>query len=184
MSKQRGIAFLHIILLIFLVVLGFIGTSHYMKVSAKNAEIAAKQQAIVAAEQKRLADIESAKAQGKKSLEELKRLAKIYDEDWVPALQIASATGRIALSGPVQNLQAIYKKVKAEVVTGCAVAGKEGLVTNMYMIIEQFIAFMGSDPAEPMRSLIASRSYDEFLKSIETCKAIASGSPEPKESTK
>lgn len=61
---------------------------------------------------------------------------------WKDALQLAESTARIALAGPVGNLQAIKREAETLPVPDCFVAPKQQMTNGMGKMIEGFFQFM------------------------------------------
>ncbi len=66
-------------------------------------------------------------------------------ERWDDALDVASSTSRIALSGPVGDLQEIRRETRQQDWPECAQAAQQELVEMMDEMIKGFIAFMGQE---------------------------------------
>ncbi|MBI2354850.1 MAG: hypothetical protein HYV06_07460 [Deltaproteobacteria bacterium] len=64
---------------------------------------------------------------------------------WKSAETLAGASSRIALSGPVMNLQNIKREADALVVSKCMLTPKANLTAGMDSIINGYIAFMGQN---------------------------------------
>jgi hypothetical protein len=64
---------------------------------------------------------------------------------WKSAETVAGASARIALSGPVMNLQSIKREADALVVSKCMLTAKANLSAGMDSIINGYIAFMGQN---------------------------------------
>lgn len=64
---------------------------------------------------------------------------------WNDAYRLADATSRIALSGPVSNLQAIKREATGITVPACLDAAKQSLLDGMGATIEGFMTFMANE---------------------------------------
>lgn len=65
---------------------------------------------------------------------------------WDDAADIAGSTGRINLSGPVGDLQAIRREAGRLDIPFCAEEAHEHLLRSMELYIDAFLAFMAQDP--------------------------------------
>jgi hypothetical protein len=66
---------------------------------------------------------------------------------WSDAFRVASATPKIALAGPVSQLQAIRRDAVNTEVPDCLLLGKLALMESMNETLEAFIMFMRSSDA-------------------------------------
>lgn len=80
---------------------------------------------------------------------------------WKDALQLAESTARIALAGPVGNLQAIKQQTEALPVPDCFIAPKQKMTKGMGKMIEGFFQFMQD---ATIGKYLAVRSFDEGRK--------------------
>jgi hypothetical protein len=73
-----------------------------------------------------------------------KKLMEIYSQ-WLDALKVANSTGRIALSGPITNLQSIRQDTQNLKVPTCLKDAKDTLLESMNNMIDGFLAFAGDE---------------------------------------
>lgn len=83
---------------------------------------------------------------------------------WDELLRVAEATPRIALAGPVQQMQAIRRETVALQVSTCAQPAKTALVRAMDFRITQFLEFMRNHTAN---SSAAIRGYEGALRDMQ-----------------
>lgn len=80
-------------------------------------------------------------------------------KEWTEARAVAGATSRISLSGPVQRLQEVRRKIDTARFAGCAETARGSLNISMDAVIEGFLKFMHHDEygseASITRALIA-----------------------------
>ena len=69
-------------------------------------------------------------------------LLEEFAQEWEDVLAVASSTGRIALSGPVQDLQRIRRDVQRQEWPECAEDAHTNLIAMMDATIDGFLAFM------------------------------------------
>lgn len=62
--------------------------------------------------------------------------------EWDDAVDVAASTSRIALSGPVSDLQAIRRDVQRQEWPECASTAHDHLIQHMDYTIDSFLAFM------------------------------------------
>ena len=67
------------------------------------------------------------------------------NNDWISAVELASSTSRINLSGPVSNLQNIKKQVSDLDVPACMLESQVYLYSAVDYSIDAFFAFMGEE---------------------------------------
>lgn len=84
----------------------------------------------------------------KKRVLEIAKIVKEFDDGY----QIASVTGRIALSGPVKSMQDANNKLKDLPVGKCLKFSKDSLVTGQEQIIRGFLLFMDSSMPKNLSS--------------------------------
>lgn len=68
-----------------------------------------------------------------------------FAQEWDDAVDIARSTGRIALSGPISDLQSIRRDVQRQEWPECATETHGHLVDWMDGMIDGFLAFMGQE---------------------------------------
>ena len=76
---------------------------------------------------------------------------------WDDAQALASSTSRIALSGPVSNMQGIKRDVEAVQLPACLLPAKGALSASMSSTIQGFMSFMTQDSSGSSNSLAAAR---------------------------
>jgi hypothetical protein len=69
--------------------------------------------------------------------------------EWSDAVQVASSTGRIALSAPIATLQRIRRETMAREVPECAIVAKDMLVHSMEGTVQGFLRFASFDGTKP-----------------------------------
>ena len=111
------------------------------------------------------------------------------ESKWVDALRVAKATSRIALSGPIAQLQAIRRDAEAVVVSECLTDAKSSLRNHMDATINAFLAFMAKNESEAQSELQrASIAILDYERSRGSCASdsigskVGSGLPEVQES--
>lgn len=129
----------------------------------------------LAAETKAAADVaarEAARAREEADLAERKRAEEnmravekavfavaLQRSKWSDASTLASSTARIALSGPVANLQTLRRETQAMIVPPCLDRAKATLLEGMGKEIEGFVIFM-QNPAQ-LGDLLAQAPFAE-----------------------
>jgi hypothetical protein len=92
-------------------------------------------------------------------------------ERWDDALKVAGSTSRIALDGPVQELQKIRREVSGTDVPECFTKAKERLVSGMDNYIEGFLAFMQQKEETSNEKIArAAISIGAFKERLNDCK--------------
>lgn len=69
----------------------------------------------------------------------------VVAKEWKEARAVAGATSRISLSGPVQRLQEVRRKIDTASFAGCAESARGSLNISMDAIIDGFLKFMHHD---------------------------------------
>lgn len=171
-KRNSGINILHVFGVLIILVIAIVWWKSSSDANHKAAEEAEHLRQIqvaaeAAAQQERLRKLEEEKREfdGKVAEQKQKKeydkaiesLAGIYAR-WNDALTLANSTSRIALSGPVSNLQGIRREVQALVVPDCLSDAKNSLLQGMEKINEGFIAFMGSSD---VGKILAQVLFDE-----------------------
>ena len=87
---------------------------------------------------------------------------------WGDARQIASSTGRIALAGPVKQMQDILRELESMPLVGCAQRVRAELTEGMTMELQGFLSFMQQAPDD-----ISAWSFHEAKKSYESARSEA-----------
>lgn len=64
---------------------------------------------------------------------------------WDDAAKLASATPRIALTGPLADLMAVRRELEALTPPSCAQAQQDALVAYQNAILDAFVSFMAQD---------------------------------------
>jgi hypothetical protein len=83
----------------------------------------------------------------------------LFDE-WNDASQVASSTARIALSGPVSELQALRRQAEALDVPLCAERAQAALLKHMDGMIESYLLFMRQENTWKQEDLMAAATKD------------------------
>lgn len=92
---------------------------------------------------------------------------------FVDALQLAAAAPRVALAGPVSNLQAIARETEAiDVSNPCMQVPKQNLVAGMREIVQGFLAFMRDESKEAYVAR-AQRLLEQWKAGTEACMQVA-----------
>ena len=145
--KQQGNVFVIVLVLIVLVV----GAWQYSEFQARKRVAAAqmaeaeKDRAERARQDAERAELERRQAKAKEELDSMKLALKAVDDlaiKWRDATQVAGATSRIALSGPVSTLQALKREAQALTVPPCLDQGIAALRKSMDLTLEGYIVFM------------------------------------------
>jgi hypothetical protein len=97
------------------------------------------------------------------------RMSKILD-NWQSDLQIASATSRIALAGPLMKLREREEELEKLEAPGCLSASKAKLLAYMRAYISSFTSFMSEDESASTEHLLqAAMSMNTFYKLQDQC---------------
>ena len=184
MKHERGFGFLHVILILVVAVVSLGVWKHQAK---KEAMIAAEQQrvakAAAAAEKERQERIAAEKEALAKRLEDEKRKddldkvsasLKALHSRWVDAERLAQSTARIALAQPVATLQEIKREADGIIVPPCLDEAKTNLINGMNSTIEGFIQFMTdkkfAEITTPPFFSSAKRSFAKYETSKDACR--------------
>ena len=159
MKKQTGISVVKIILVLMFSVVALIGASAYMKAAAKKQEV-----------QRQQVEADKLHSERAKALSELQQLGSLSSE-YSSAIQLASATSRIALAGPVQRLQDIHQRVKKAPVSNCAVTARTALDYQMSLVEQAFITFMSD--SEALGKEISGLYFKDAVAKKEEYKSVA-----------
>ena len=84
---------------------------------------------------------------------------------WDDALIVASSTGRIALSGPVKDLQSIARSIEEAPYPACAETARNYYLAYMTYKIEAFIKFMAQESSTD-DLIMANVSYEQFQREV------------------
>lgn len=147
-EEQRGISLLWVILL--LVVLAIFGAKAWSDAKQRQRnELAALEQKrqSESAIAKERAEFEAKVAAEKSKSEYDKAVSSLQAarQRWTDAVAVAGATARVALNGPVSNLQTIRRETEALVLPDCLSQSRKQLVDAMQLQIDGFLAFMRND---------------------------------------
>lgn len=82
---------------------------------------------------------------------------------WDDGVKVAESTGRIALSGPVMNLQAIRRDLDAVKVSECLAPAKQWLASAQDDVINGFLQHMSGADAAAVLSMASGRALIEAL---------------------
>jgi hypothetical protein len=97
----------------------------------------------------------------------------MFVTDWNSDLQIASATSRIALAGPVMKLREREEELASTKVPECLVSGKTAFLAHIRSSIQGFTSFMlKQEYISTMHMLEASNQIDAYNKSKELCEKL------------
>ena len=153
---QKGISALHLIVIVLVIGCGLVWLMSYSKsqddlaqkaIEAKKSADAAQviadneKKKQLAAEQEELAhklEVEKQKSESLKALDAISKLVKRWDD----ASLLASSTARIALSGPISQLQSIRRESSDLIVPACISHHKELLIKSMDLTLDGYISFM------------------------------------------
>ncbi len=91
--------------------------------------------------------------------QKLSKQAQIYND----AFNIASSTPRIALAGPVADLQRIQRETEDVQVPKCLETAKQELVWSIDAAVKGYLAFMGDESDNKVSNLM-SMSTNHFMK--------------------
>lgn len=83
---------------------------------------------------------------------------KLIAQKWDDATQLASSTSRIALSGPVSQLQASMRDVQNLEIPSCMTPTRDALRSSMESTINGFVAFMGQKADSVIQTYFSSAS--------------------------
>jgi len=92
------------------------------------------------------------------------------------AYAVAQATSRIALAGPVANMQEIRRATQQLKMPGCMQKAKTLLVNGMDAAVNAFISFMGESSDSVVSGYIMDSS-DYFLQAVDEIDRIAACRP-------
>lgn len=143
MKRERGNVFVIVLVLMALVV-GAWQFSEYRSRQKQHAAAEAEKIRVDAARKER-EELERREAAAKAVEDALQGALKKVDDlssRWADAARVAGATSRIALSGPVSNLQSLRREAKELTVPPCLDTGKEALLQSMDLTLEAYMTFM------------------------------------------
>jgi hypothetical protein len=89
---------------------------------------------------------------------------------WKDAFKVASATGRVALSGPVGDLQSLKREVEALEVSECLRLPKLELSSGFDKFINMFLAHMRQEEPDELKVLSAMVDIGNYTKGAALCK--------------
>jgi hypothetical protein len=93
-------------------------------------------------------------------------------DEWQDAVKVAGATGRIALSGPVANLQAIRRKLDAIEVSDCLKEPKANLYQAYGGIINMFLGHMRKEETSEHDQLQVKAHMEAFAEKGRLCRML------------
>lgn len=143
MVRQRGNVFV-IILCLLAAVAGAWQFSEYRDRERKS-RAALEEEAKADFERREREELERRVAAAEAEKDALRAALKNVDDltaQWSDAVRVAGATSRIALSGPVSNMQALRRQAKELTVPPCLDRGKEDLLRSMDFSLEAYMTFM------------------------------------------
>lgn len=109
---------------------------------------------------------ESEKAERLVGFEKLKTLEK----RWIDGSKLALSTSRIALSGPVQNLQSIARELREIKVSQCLAPAQAQLVEVVDLTVEAFMDFMQQhDLTSNLKLIEAQKKTEEYRTLRDKC---------------
>ena len=95
-----------------------------------------------------------------------------FTKDWNADLQIASATSRIALAGPVMKLREREEQLAKAEVPECLAKSKSELMAHVRASIESFTSFMADQEyLSSFKTSEAVRHLESYAKSKAECEA-------------
>lgn len=101
-----------------------------------------------------------------------KALSKLiaFETDWAADLQIASATSRIALAGPVIRLREREKELEEINVPECLKRSREELLAHVRETISAFTSFMSEEQdTMNVHSFLSQKHLTAYTESKKTC---------------
>ena len=102
-------------------------------------------------------------------------LAGIYAR-WNDTLKLADTTARIALAGPVGNMQGIKRETESLMVPACLVEPKNKMAEGMNKMIDGFIQFMGDATLGKFHAQERFREglvlFAEYEEGVTACKVL------------
>lgn len=151
LRKPQQIVFLTLLLTIFCLV----GLAIWWKIAQDT-----KQEQLHHLDEQKLAFEEQVKREHDKNEfdKAIGSLTDIYLR-WNDAVKLANTTARIAVAGPVGNLQAIKQEADKLLVPNCLTAPKKKMVEGMDKIISGFIQFMGSANSPRLEAMLAQAAF-------------------------
>lgn len=184
LKQYRGFGLFHLLIVLIVVVALFIAFASHRKGENRSTKVGSvNQEKIETSKTTSQVDTPVASADDGKAIErhvywqkayaDISAIEKVLDEEWIPALRVAEATARISLSGPVQNLQAIRRKISAMPEGTCGRVGKRELLEYTDIVIDRFLAFMQDSPPKPLWETSASNRLMSFRSDVEMCKNSA-----------
>jgi hypothetical protein len=95
------------------------------------------------------------------------------EADWTSDMQIAAATSRIALSGPVMKLREREEELTNLKVPECLSEGKTAMLSHMRESIQAFTSFMADRESESTDHMIeAARKAEVYGKEKQNCQKL------------
>lgn len=96
-----------------------------------------------------------------------------FETDWNSDLQIASATSRIALAGPVMKLREREEELASREVPECLSKGKTAFLAHMRASIQAFTSFMADrEYASSAHMIEAAKQIETYNKSKAQCEKL------------
>jgi hypothetical protein len=78
---------------------------------------------------------------------------KQFKSEWDDASDLAFSTARVALNGPVGQLQRVQREVQIVTWPNCAIPTQTALLEGMNATIEGFLGFMQADETQPIPAM-------------------------------
>lgn len=96
-----------------------------------------------------------------------------FETDWNSDLQIATATSRIALAGPVMKLREREEELASREVPECLSKGKTAFLAHMRASIQAFTSFMADrEYTSSAHMLEAAKQIETYNKSKAQCEKL------------
>ena len=163
-NNQRGNTLLIILVLIAVTLVGgwqFKAYKVRQRIAAEQAQAAAEQQAREEAARKAERERVARETAAMKELDAL--LSR-----WNDASKIAGATSRIALAGPVSNLQNLKREAENLAMPECLDGGGASLVKSMDNTVQAYLVFMRNELS--LGSKLAQLWFEDATKSMDKYK--------------
>lgn len=100
--------------------------------------------------------------------EQVARNLEEIAERWDDAFDVASSTSRIAMAGPISDMQTIRRETRNQVWPECAQKAQQELVGWMDESIDAFTAFMAQEDDDTVKRHIerGQRHRDRFISAL------------------
>ena len=152
MKRYKGISLISLLVIITIAIGSAVWWKHKtdadkkQKIADEQAKVVGQELQQLATQKQREADVQkiASDAEDQRKKDMLSAIASInaVRVRWDDAVKLAHTTARIALAGPVANLQSIKREISAMTVPTCLTSPKEKLAASMDTTINGFMQFM------------------------------------------